>query len=441
MDNADDAFRDAFYSAPIPILIEDWSAARIAIDALRARGIIDIDRHFDTHPDEIDSLAVLHRFVDANDAVLALFESPTKAFFLDNAHDLLPATRHCSLQLLRAMFTNEASCQGERTLTTLTGKEVHIVWRCSLPREVDRYQRLHFYAFDVTEHKKDSERLLALRAELARSSRASLVGEFAAAISHEMSQPLSATRTAVDTALRWLDRPRPDIDEAIASIRAASRWARDASEICHRVRNFLTLAPVQPVQLDAEEAVDAALLLVRQDAAVRNVSLHKFVDRDVGVFADRVQVQQVLTNLLVNGLQAIGPDGGMTVPSPDPLYALLDVSERASELKSELPCELPCFLTPRRGELIIRVSKGEANDTLFEITDTGLGIAADAIDALFRPFFSTKPSGMGMGLAITRSIIEAHGGAIWIAKTSAEGTSFRFTLPSSEREEDTIFPP
>lgn len=183
---------ELFLSAPIPILIEDWSRVYRAIKELQASGVADIDRYFDAHPEAVSNLRALHSFVAANDAVVALFDAQSREHFLAHAQILLPADRLSNSAVLRAIYENKPACQGERTLVTFAGRTVPIVWRCSLPNDEEGYRRLHFYAFDVTEQKENAERLEALRAEMARATRVSLFGEMSASILHEVS-PVSYT--------------------------------------------------------------------------------------------------------------------------------------------------------------------------------------------------------------------------------------------------------
>lgn len=394
----DGLFRDA----PIPILIEDWSGIKAWVDALRTSGMSDLESYIDQHPEVIDKLRALHTFVDANDATLALFDAASKEVFFEWSRELLPANRFSNSQVLRAMFEGHASCQGERVLTTLTGRKVPIVWRCSLPKDLSQYRRLHFYAFDVTEHKENSDRLQALRAQMARTARVSMVGQLVASITHEIGQPLGAVRTGLDAAVRWLDRPRPDVAEALAAFRHASQWTDDIAGICRRLRGFLAGAPVEAVELDCAEIVDSAMLLVASEANANAITLARDIEPAVTAYADRIQLQQVLTNLLINGIHAIA----------------------AASDEGRAPL------------LTVRTRRYNDTQTLFEVIDSGGGIQTLQPDAIFQPLSSTKSDGMGMGLPISKSIVEAHGGAIWVADTGKSGTRFCFTLPCSARALD-----
>ncbi|ESJ21490.1 histidine kinase [Cupriavidus sp. HPC(L)] len=387
---------EAFQCAPIPILIEDWSGIKRWVDTLRASGVRDLDAYLDEHPEVIEELRALHGFVDANESTLALFGLASKEEFFAHARSLLPANRPSNSQVLRAMFQGKTACQGERTLMSRSGRAIPIVWRCSLPADSERYRRLHFYAFDVTEYKENDERLQALRSEMARTARISLAGQLASSITHEISQPISATLTSLDAALQWLGRATPDIGEAIEAIGNAARWTRDTGEICRNLRGFLARHPVRPALISAADVVESAIFLIASEAAARQVSITKAVHADVTVFVDRIQLQQVLGNLLLNGIHAI-----QGAPDND------------------------------RRTITVTVSRYQDNAVLFEVADTGHGIDASVAASLFQPFFSSKPDGMGLGLSISRSIVEAHGGNIWVASTSASGTRFCFTLPAS----------
>ncbi|WP_231950082.1 sensor histidine kinase [Paraburkholderia caribensis] len=377
-------------------MIEDWSRVYSAISDLRKSGVVDIDAWFDSHPHAIAEFRALHSFVEANDAVIELFEAGTKAAFFDRARQLLPADRTSNIAVYRAMLEGRDACQGERTLVTFSGKKVPIVWRCSLPDHVDGYRQLCFYAFDVTEQKKYNDRMQTMRAEMARSARVSLFGEVAASILHEISQPLSATRTSADAALRWLGHAPPNIDEVAESVRDAARWARDATEICRRMRGFLGKVPARSVLTRAYDAVDAALFLISPEASSKGVNIERHVERSLCVFADPVQIQQVLANLLLNGIYAIDENDG---------------AQRNLSISAKL---------------------ADANEALFEVQDTGTGMNAHTLESLFEPFFTTKANGMGMGLVVARSIVESHGGRIWVESTPQVGTRFSFTLPVSD---------
>lgn len=386
---------EAFRFAPIPILIEDWYSIKKCVDELKGRGITDLGSYLDEHPTVIDQLRSLHTFVDANDATVELFGAQSRDEFLSAARALLPASRPSNSQVLRAIFSGTKTCQGERILKTFDGRTVPIVWRCTLPEEDEKFRRLHFYAFDVTEYKENSDRIQVLRAEAAHTARISLVGQLAASVLHEVSQPLSSTLISIDAAMSWLDRAVPDTGEAMAALSEAAQWANQTSQISKRLRGFITRAPVVPSRINAGEVVEAALFILGPEVTSKGVALRREIDANVEVYADRVQTQQVLGNLLANGLHAIETSTG-------------DVKR----------------------ELTIAVRKTDSGMVVFEVGDTGNGISDTVSSSLFEAFCSAKADGMGLGLTISKAIVEAHGGRIWVAASDQSGTRFCFTLPS-----------
>lgn len=386
---------ETFRFAPIPILIEDWSGIRQWVDERKAEGVTDLEAYLDANPRAIQELRDRHHvFVDANDAALALFDADSRASFFAKARDLLPASRLSNSKVLKAMFDGATACQGERTLTSLTGRTIPIVWRCSLPADPARYARLQFFAFDISEYQENIGRLQSMRAEMARAGRIALIGQLAASITHEISQPLSATRTSIEAAARWLERDQPEMEEAKASVRDAARWARDATEICHKLRGFMTHTPPRARLQSAAEVVASAIFLITPEAEAKGIVVETDVDADLRVFVDRLQLQQVLGNLLLNGIHAI-------------------------EARANAPVRRLAVQAEPEGEDSIR----------FKVADSGPGIDAEAFQRLFQPFATSKAEGMGVGLSISKSIIEAHGGRIWPESSGGEGATFCFTLP------------
>ena len=191
-------------------------------------------------------------------------------------------------------------------------------------------------------------------------------------------------------------RPKPrcagssataDVAEAAAAITQAARWARDATEICRKIRGFIGKAPTKCVDFAAADAVHAALFLIAPEAAARNVRVESQIDADARLFADPVQVQQVLANLLMNGIQAI--ESGSS-------------HERTLTVSAKL----------------------SGAEVMFDVCDTGPGIEQQSIDQLFEPFFTSKSDGMGMGLTVARSIVDAHHGRIWARGEPGAGCCF-----------------
>jgi signal transduction histidine kinase len=248
---------------------------------------------------------------------------------------------------------------------------------------------------DVTERKRaegERERLRQVQADLAHLTRVTTMGELTASLAHEIKQPISAAVTDAKTCLRWLCRDDPELAEARD---AASRMVKDvtrAAEITSRISLLFKKGALQRELVDVNELIREMFVLLRSEANRYSISVRTELAEDLPkVMADRVQLQQVFMNLMLNGIDAMmGTTGG-----------------RELTIKSEIS----------DGQLLISVS------------DTGVGLPPEQADQVFSAFFTTKDNGTGLGLPISRSIIESHGGRLWAAENCGQGATFQFTLP------------
>jgi len=252
---------------------------------------------------------------------------------------------------------------------------------------------------DITQRKLAEEALRQAQGDLAHVSRMTTVGELTASLAHEVNQPIAAAVIDANTCLRWLTRDQPDLEEARE---AASRMARDATraaDIVSRIRLLFKKVSPQRELVDVNEVIREMIVLLRSEATRYAISVRAELASDLPqVMGDRVQLQQVLMNLLLNGLDA-----------------MKDVD------------------TTR--ELIINSQPVINEQVIVSVSDTGVGLPPQA-EQIFNAFFTTKPYGTGMGLRISRSIIESHGGRLWAANNSPRGASFCFTLPTKAEAEE-----
>jgi C4-dicarboxylate-specific signal transduction histidine kinase len=250
-------------------------------------------------------------------------------------------------------------------------------------------------AIDVTRRKQAAEALGDAQADLAHVARLATMGELAASIAHEINQPIGAIATPAAACLRWLERDKPDLDEAREGLIRVERAARRARDVVRGLTALAKRSGPQQSEVDMDNAIEEVLSFVRSEIIVHGITLHS--DLHAGnrsVYGDRVQLQQVLLNLIMNGIEAMSATAD--------LPRILSVS---SELTA-------------------------TGGMLMTVEDTGAGLDPAIADHIFDGFFTTKPDGMGMGLSICRSIIEAHGGQIWASPCAPHGAIFQFILPA-----------
>jgi len=246
----------------------------------------------------------------------------------------------------------------------------------------------------MEEQKRTEETLQATRAELARAARITTIGELTASIAHEVNQPLAAVVANADACVAWLFRETPDLAEASAAAARATEGATRASDVIARIRSLITKATPEKSSLQINRIIEQTAILAEGQAARNGVAIKLELAPDSPtVLGDSIQLQQVILNLVMNGIEA------MTSVADQP--RILTVQSQTEN-----------------GEQI-RVA----------VLDSGIGLSEEVKGRLFEPFFTTRTSGMGMGLSISRSIIEAHGGRLWAESNGSSGSTFQFTLP------------
>jgi PAS domain S-box-containing protein len=250
---------------------------------------------------------------------------------------------------------------------------------------------------DVTEAKSAQLALQRAQAQLAHVTRVTTLGELTASIAHEVNQPLAAIVTNAESSLRWLDRDPPELDEGRAALQRIVGNAHRASQVVRRIRDLATDTELARCPLDINDAIRETLTLLESEFLRRQVVLRLNLAKVPLVFADRVQVQQVIINLVMNGIEAM------------------------SELHDRIH------------EISITSRPVDSNGIVVAVQDSGAGIDSEAGEQLFKAFYTTKKGGMGMGLSICRSIIEAHKGELWyVAREDGPGAIFQFSLPASD---------
>jgi PAS domain S-box-containing protein len=256
------------------------------------------------------------------------------------------------------------------------------------------------FVLDLTERKRaeaearESERhVREMQMELAHANRVATMGQLTASIAHEVNQPIAAAFTNAQAALRWLGARPPDLEEVRQALGRIVKDANRAGDVIGRIRELIKKAPPRKDRVDINEAIREVIELTRVEAAKNGAAVQTALGKGLPLIeGDRVQLQQVALNLIVNAVQAIGA------------------------------------VTEGPRELLITTARAEPSGVLVAVKDTGPGVAPGKLAQLFAPFYTTKPDGLGMGLSICRSIIEAHGGRLWVTANLPRGAIFNFTV-------------
>src|SRR6266478_748421 len=257
----------------------------------------------------------------------------------------------------------------------------------------------------LSERKRAEEALRSARAELAHINRVTTMGELTASLAHEVTQPIAAAATNAEACLRWLTGDHPNLEEARASALSIVKDAKRAAEIISRIRQLFQKSPPQRESVDVNEIIREMIVLLRSEVTRHSISVRAELAADLPpVMGDRVQLQQVMMNLITNSIDAMKDVDG-----------------------------------PR--ELAIKSQRAEHEQVMVCVSDTGAGLPPQQADQIFSAFFTTKPHGTGMGLSISRSIVESHSGRLWAANNSSRGASFHIILPTKVEAHELMGPP
>jgi PAS domain S-box-containing protein len=264
--------------------------------------------------------------------------------------------------------------------------------------------RWYFLLTEVDDRKRAEDALRQAQGDLARINRVTTMGELAASLAHELSQPIAGAITNTNVCLRKLGRDKPDLDDVRAAVTRIGRDARRAAETIDRIRSQFEKGAPNQASLNVNEIIPETIALLRDEAVRHNIVVRTELAADLPpIVGDRVQLQQVTMNLIVNSIEAMKDVDGIR-------------------------------------EMVIQSQRAENDQILVSISDTGAGIPPELAEQIFDPFFTTKPHGTGMGLRISRSIIESHGGRLWAVSSSGAGAAFQLTLPALEENQIRVQP-
>ena len=387
-------YRYIFQSTRVSIWEVDFTQVKTAIDDVMAGGVQDFRQYLATHPEFVEQTISMAKIVDVNEATVELFGARDK-------HELLVSLDHVVTTDVQDVFAEEliALAEGrtwfesQSSLKTLKGERISVVFTVAFPAEPAKLNSVLVSIMDITEQKRTEEALRQAQADLAHVSRVTTLGEMAASIAHEVDQPLSGVVINANACLRFLTGPAPNLDEVRDGLQAIARDGRRAGDVTTRIRAFARRTGTEKEPLDINEVIREVVALAEGETRRAHACLRTELAGNLPrVRGDRIQLQQVVLNLLLNGLEA--------------MHTVVGHSR----------------------ELVITTQREETDRVHVAVRDSGSGIDPQLATRVFEAFFTTKRSGMGMGLSISRSIVEQHSGRLWAVANAGPGTTFHFTV-------------
>lgn len=379
-------YRHLFGRMPIALRQLDASRLVVLFRKLRAEGIKDLGSYFDNHPDFLRTCMDALSFQEANERAIQMFGGGVDGYVGRSMSDTWKARPDTFRRAMESRFRGETNFEEETKMVTWDGRVVDVLFTTARVGPINDLEISLVATIDISQRVRAQERLRQVQAEFAHAARVSMLGELTASIAHEVNQPLAAIATNAAAGLRWLNRPIPDMAEVRSTIENMATDTRRAADIVARVHGMASRKAPERAVLSLDDVIREALLFLRHEMESRGVTILHRPDTEAAlVLGDRTQLQQVIVNLAINAVQA------MTQAGRD------------------------------HGRIVITTAVQKATTLCCSVEDNGPGISAEHAGRLFESFFTTKESGMGMGLPICRSIVEAHGGRIDAEGLSAEG--------------------
>jgi PAS domain S-box-containing protein len=387
-------YRTIFETIAVAVWDSDLREVKGTLDALRDRGVTNLIKYAAANPGFVSRMRAAVHITNANQMAFKLLAVPSKEPFFTRLDEFLPDTDGQFIHFLAAIFDGQTAFQSETVVRTRDGRFIPILVMLSLSPDGEGFERIPVSIIDMTERHEFQEALESSRQELEQASRAAMLGEISASIAHEVNQPLSAIITFVQAGMRWISRSPPDIDEAQSALQDAVTATEHAAQVVKRVRLLLGKAKSESTELAIDTLIGDAVRMKIKELTNEGVRLSLALGAPSAIIqGDKVLLQQAFLNIISNAMQAMDT-------------TLVDTRS-----------------------LLIESEMDDAN-ILIRFTDSGAGLGSSSPESLFKPFNTTKPNGMGLGLAMCRSIVMAHNGTISIrARTSGRGAVVDIRLP------------
>jgi len=379
-------------SLAIAIWEHDFTPVAAAIDAVRASGVRDLRAFLEANPGFVVATRRLVQITDVNETALEMMGVPTRQAFFQRLSDFLPETDESFFECILAIDERREMFQAETQVIAANGEAIDIIIAFSLSPDRCLWS-VPGSILDIRQRKRLESMIEGTRKELDKVQRSAAVGAMSASIAHEINQPLSAIQSFSNSAMRWLERDEPDLEEVRSSLDGLRSAVVNVYEVMQRVRNLVGSSRGETAPVNLRSLICDTVSFANRDADTHGAKLiFSHAAHDVVIMGDRILLKHLLLNLITNALQAM----------------------------EEM----------RRGEKLIeidlRADQGEAQIT---VRDRGPGLAMASAGKQFEPFFTTKPGGMGLGLSICRSIVELHEGNISLSNHPQGGAKVALSLP------------